>query len=824
MAICPSCEKELLTPAECPSCGWKQTSIEISQGSQEKSVDVPVQRETQNPMTGSGTEIKQSAEIKGDGSTLQIAGNVAVSIGRQVISGKAKEKNKLKSKTLSYVEITEEFSLNRDRFPQLTFSSAIDRYYDTLRRENIVLINCYDQDVSDAALCAIVDRIKLEDKYKRFLDFHKMDVDPTSITIDLFLKNKSISETFEIIVIDGRGDNSQTFFESLFNGSRLRSEPIKKRLKDNKFFLICILKPSYIQERFKSKKERPDFAFWDVPYLEARLQELFPNDHREIDTEIHQQRERGLWSSDDAEFYNDFVDCLSSDKLQEEIEKRKQLKNGRELAQLVTESSDINALSLFKDDDPLKKVVLYVAAYFSELSPSDFFRIVSLLLGEKTATFTTSTQLKTKKGKIKQIEQQEEKRLMEIWQNNPDKILKECCLKTSQLNSSVRIITFASPYLRKEIISLFEQESSIFLVNQFNNLMRLGLLFHPSEKVTNNVIDLAVEMALSYPEQYGKDWLTQMIVAITHQLHMEVDPNVSLEELFKQIWEKIELENLKRFVYIRITKLLRKLLAHNQLQSTAIGFLNQLFEWQHHQMLFDIVKHLRFVESFNMYSWLKRLIDESRKEVQDSVFKYLLQQADSCDHHSLFLLLQTINSWLPEKEKENYSPSNRLALRFLIEYSAYTIRLLEFDLYGQYPSQYSLFTEFEESSAKERFKFLFDWLFHEGMPTVLKEEEHDLIDALLTEWYLIINGFAKEPKDKKIADILNIFVEVLGSAATKAKTQKALLSYWSNLSEGLLNTISSPGDISLLEIKRLKSEWSLLRLLRKQFKNLVTAK
>ncbi len=832
MAICPHCKNEMLTATGCQHCEGALTSTELGQAdaSQEsfKEIQTPHEATSNNTQSypeqsmGSETKIKQRIDAKGGGNNTQVGHDLNVNILTDLASllGIVNDQKKDTLKEKPYTEFTEELSFVDDSIPKL-ISNDIDLHCHDLMKDHIILISSYDPLVARAAMHALVSRIESECQSKKFLDFHKPGVNPHELTINLFLTTKSISEDSEIIAVSGIDDLAQTFVASLFADEFFGPQHIKNNLKKNNFFLICILDSSYHREKLEKPQKTPPFKLWEVPFLETRLQEFAPSQYEEMTAEILQQRKRGLWQHDASEFYREFTDYLHKGRIDKVIEERKKLKDERDLANLLQKNKSITASSLFEQDDPLKKVVLYVAAYFPELRPTDFHEIVSLLLGEKTTSVSTNVSHTTKKGKIKQIQQQEERRLIEIWQNDPDKILEQCYLQTSQFNDSVRVITFTSPYLRNDIVSYFEQKASIFLLHQFNSIMRLGLLFHPTDQVTNHVIDLAINMALAYPEQYGKEWLTRMIVSITYQLHMEVDPNASLEEMFDQILEKLE---QKSFFYLRISKLLRKLLVNNQLKNTARSFLDQLFEWKQHKIVFDIVQYLRFVESFDTYFWMKRLIDGGG-EVRLTVFQHLFQQANSFDRHSLLFLLRTIRSWLPEKEQDPaHSLSAFFALRFILDYSAHSIRHLEFDCYGKWPSQYPLFTDLVESSVIERFQFLFDWLFHRGMPAVLQKDESDLIYALLTEWYLILHGFAKEPKDKNVAERLQTFLEVLKAALKDAGKQRDLLNYWSNRLENLLAIVSSPSALPRLEIKRLNFEWILVRQLKKQFKNLSAAK
>lgn len=813
----------MLLATSCQYCEGTLTAKELNQtsASQESSEETQASHETTNsnaqsyPEQSMGTETKINQRINSEG------GGYNAQAGRDMFftfleTAKNQEKNDSKKKPRPYTDFAEEHSFFDDNITKLILKD-VDLHCNDLKKDHIILISSDDQRVARAAMYALIKRIESECQSKRFLDFHKPDISPHELTINLFLSNKSISGAYEIIAVSGIDDLAQTFVASLFADEFFGPQHIKENLKKNNFFLICILEPSYYRDKFEKKHGDSPFKLWRVPFLETRLQEISQSQYQEMANEILQQRKRGLWQHDDSEFYKEFTGYFHEGRLQEVIEERKKLKNESELATLLKENKSVTAASLFEQDDPLKKAVLYVAAYFPELRPTDFHDIVSMLLGEKTTTVTINVSHTTKKGNIKQISHQEEKRLLETWQNDPDKILEQCHLQASQLSDSIRFINFTSPYLRNDIISYFEEKASIFLLHQFNNIMRLGLLFHPSDQVTNRVIDLAINMALAYPEQYGKEWLTRMIVSITYQLHIEVDPSASLAGMFDQILEKLE---KKSFFYLRISKLLRKLLVHNQLKNTARGFLDQLFEWKQHRIVFDIVQYLRFVESFDTYFWLKRLIDGGG-EVRLTVFQHLFQQANSFDQHSLLFLLKTIRSWLPEKEQE---PANSLsaffALRFIIDYSDHSIRQLEFDCYGMRPSQYPLFADLEESSVKERFKFLFDWVFHRGMPAVLQKNEQDLIYALLTEWYLILHGFSKEPKNKNAAELLQAFLEALCSELKDSGKQKELLNYWSNRSESLLAVISSPNELPPLEIKRLNFEWILIRQLKKQFKNL----
>lgn len=446
---------------------------------------------------------------------------------------------------------------------------------------------------------------------------------------------------------------------------------------------------------------------------------------------------------------------------------------------------------IFKDDEPIENTVIFTATFFPDLSPYDFERIVAFLLEERSITVTIQSQIITEQGESKIIKNIEKEQLLAIWRSSlaqRDNFLKKCYLKAVRLEDSSQIIDFSLPYLRNEFKIYFEEQKSLYLLEQFNRT-RL-LLFDSSLKVGRNAIDLTVNMATSYPKIYGEDWLFDIVLASTNAANSDIGINF---DLVLQL-QRLSTNTRREFIFTRISALLYQMLEYSQLVDVVKSFLDRLMLVRQYDVVLAIIKNLRSAPQFNGLYWVKQLLDRGNGEIRSEAYKFLYNWLKQSGYR-IYDLLEALKGWLPGRERlpNSYSPSNRYALQMFIEYCLQTTSNLDCKYYGYYPSKYLLFSALQDSSIDSKLETLASWLFHldsEGKLALRHIVDKgvnatQLVSFLIAQWFIILWGLEKKEPNQEVTAVFNDFIHQIILTIDRS-LQKQLVQHWSDYTEHLL--------------------------------------
>ena len=646
----------------------------------------------------------------------------------------------------------------------------LPRYSKTLQEENIILVSCFHPNILKAAADALVETV---DNFvdKRYLPL--MDIND-------FLKYQ---EEGKLVVVNAVKTTQFLDWFTTYNNVLDRAS-FKEELKAKNRFLICLIDLEMLEKALQSKmQDSLHFCHWQVPFLSNLIKETFPMHATEIEKKITQQREKGLWGRSDKEFYELVNGFTKNGHLFKELEKR-EADNAREI--LYEERTGES--SLFKDGEDLENMVLYVAVFFPELSPSSFYEVVSSLIAKDT-TFITFTEVITEGEESKIVEKKQERLLIDIWKKDSDKILKKCHLKAVKSREKSRVIDFDSPYLRIDLREYIEAEYSTFFRSNFERVQDIGLLFYSSQRVTENVIRLYADVIESYSEDYAEDWLCQVILRSAKNFELEDDLGASSQKgIFGQL---LELDTLKDGLIIdRISSLIREILNYSQLQNVLKNFLQKLILWKYDEHLLKIVKRLRFAPQFDQFYWIKQLLETGKEKEGANEFldKQLMQSG-----YRIYELLEKLKTWLPEINTENYSDSRKSVLQVFFRYCLKTKERFPEKNYGKWPPRLPLLAVLSKSSSSTNLETLFYWLFYPGLEKVSSNCSLTKRGELISEWWIIIHGFEKVDVSPDVADAMNTFVSAVITATTSNQQEK-LLAFWENRKQELLEEMTSRVD------------------------------
>ena len=530
------------------------------------------------------------------------------------------------------------------------------------------------------------------------------------------------------------------------------------------------------------------------------------------------------------------------DELDRELSKREEEKRygstrkGSSESDLSEESEDVTAQSLFAEDDPIQNTVLYVATFFPGLNPQDFKRVVSLLLEGLTKTIPVKESITTEEGKTQIKETHKEKPLTEIWQESfdrPDKYLRNCYLTVSRQNGNQRI-NFTSHDLRKDFLTYFEKEQSLYVEEQLRRTQKLDLLLDNSDELAEKAIDVAVKAAIDYPNSYAEDWLIEFLVKIAKEDERKV---TTLLERLSQLIYRLQIQP----DYSKSEDIAQKFLEHLidiEYRNLAFAIFRYLIDWNIRS------GELGIRSAKQLLTWLKKLLDQEDLEDKDEKFKAdvysLLQELlwQSGFYLYIYDFLGILKEWLPDRDisPEKYTHSNIAALFLLFTYCKETTDKLNLKWYGEWPSFYPLFAPLKNQDSEISHGFngelctLFSWLFYSdikgkiALDRVFNYSNPSQINALdeigffIAEWLVILFGFDDEESDKEVLDLVNnlIYHIILNTSRSQ---QNQLKDFWISLTGEYLDKATEyneSGDRKLKE--QFSARRKILKKFQKQFK------
>jgi hypothetical protein len=630
----------------------------------------------------------------------------------------------------------------------------------------------------------------------------------------------------------------------MFFEEPLHAQSIKEQLEKNDIMLVCFANSSFIQEIWREKRSFFHFPKWNIPFLSPLLKSRFNEDTANyLKKQILQQRNYGLWdeNNSDREFYGLISGYLRSGtrQLREEVENRNLYSEGDSVADFLKEIRTVRAKELFQDDDLVKNTVLYVATFFPGLNRHDFDFIVSLLLkGEKNTIEKESTR-KTKKGKIKTVRTTKKRNCLKIWEKNQDKILVECHLQVIRSELGSQIIDFSLPYLRGELKKYLEQKS--LYINHFERIRESGLLFNfnASQKLIENVINLAAEMAISDPSHYGGNWLMGVIIGIKQHLAIDIDigTNNEIEVLFQTLVIELAKEERKKQIrpfVIRLSQLIREMLNYPQLQEMIKNFLENLMREKHYDavlvIVLGIVKQLRFVSQFDGMYWIKQLLNRGEPQAKKEAYKTLLEQAKQSGLR-VYDLLEKVKTWIPNPnlDYDKYSPSNKYALKFIIDYARDTLSHFNIAHYGVWPSKYPLFANLTEEKELKQIDLLISWMFHPKMQNVLNALDdfikanginvNTLLADLIEIWFKVLYGFQTTNLHPEVLAVSERLLRQIVSNTNRSQQRELIRRWWAR-QDFFTKEIQKVGIAERAKRQPLINERKVILELHKNFKAL----
>ena len=645
-------------------------------------------------------------------------------------------------------------------------STLIQQYHDALKTSRLLLISCADKQIASSSAYAIVDAMGQVDAalQRRFLDFERIATSNVQPSVFLLRSaNESNGEDGQkngevVIVVDTIGRHQDSKAQKFLNSLMGTSFPVLSAdLQQTQVSLLCLVDAETIQARVQMTIDGQTFEdalpcpHWEVPFLGALLKQHFPETYEQVKIKIEQQR--GRWSTNERRFWIDIKQLIKRNHL-------------LSLLETPYGTSEIGVESLFNDDDinqDIRLVVLFVAAFWPNLNPREFHRVVSLLLGDRTRTITVPTTRVNDKGITETIDVKEEKSLLEIWEQRSDKIKEECHLQSVPDTEVTRVIDFTDHRLRSLIKQRLEQDYSFFTNTQIERSFSAGLLFDTSPRISESLVAITAAAAASDPDYYGTELLLD--TATKFERACESDDAASIHKVapFQLLVDLGKTEASLR-VYHRVAYLLRILLDQYKLHPAVHVLLEQLVRREFYDAVFKIVVRLRFAKGFDEFHWLKQLIERGDDAVELKTLLYLHGYLKNMGT-KVYQVLAGLDSWLPKYENKKDqstaapekapSASGKYALNLFMYYCTETTVRLDAATYGAWPSRHPLFVFPDVETATSNLTLLARWLFHPWITDAFPKDEseensgdiNELICDLIYHWMLVLFGPPRDESD-----------------------------------------------------------------------------
>jgi len=729
-----------------------------SEANIEQSVENTQGETNQQAIIGNDNNQTHSQNVEGGRhSTSQqaIAGNQNVQIQNvinlpaQDVFGKDASSEPAQRKALP--DITEPLPQKPRSLPEVKLNE-LPSYYKVLQENSLIVITCSDPDTAFSAAYDLIENTPILSKrlFTRKCAPWEVVIEPSIYTI----VNAEISKGESTIIIVDTSE-MQPFLDSLIVTTS-SAAIIKQDLINRQRFCICLAKSQTLETALERREMKLLFPRWEIPFEEEDEQYLQKDDLGRV------------------------IDSPQDKK---------------------------SALLLYGESDTLKKIVLYIATFFENLSVNDFDRVVSLLLadqidfsGEKnkaeaqlnsesTVLVTISdgdqvlTVSKPQKGQSNEISNvskgQTKNILRDIWEEDADKILESCFLEYSDSG----IVGFSLPNLRDELTDYFKRKKFIEHKKNFRKLIELNLLFDKSPQVAKALRSLSVSMMLfQLGLESWVDWLEQTLIKA-------LESNLKSKD--------------REYIYYCIADLLRETLDHDSLEGFVGKFLERLISLRRHDVVLSLSKRLRFAPQFDEYYWFKQSIDRGDNDAREEAYQILYNQLVQSGSR-VYETLERVNAWLPNLERnQKYSLSNKCALQLLLQYLMETLDKFDEKFYGDKVFSYSLFGGLRtDESIDSRLNIVVAWLLHPGMNSILDEElDEELgIDSLsivsiliFPSLFNILFGFKGEVSIKsEFSRITSSSLQAINNTArtyekiTDIHYREIILRHWRNLSIYLL--------------------------------------
>jgi hypothetical protein len=693
--------------------------------------------------------------------------------------------------------------------------AEVDTLVSQLRNTRLMFITCGSRELAIEAGCAATAGLSIANPDQdRLLRYADAAINNLEFRVQSLLEHLP-KEGDTAILVDAYETSAEKFSESILN-DKAWLNIIKADLESNHLFLVVTVSPKYARKRLLHVKRNSPFAYWEIPFLRLFLEQNYPDQYEKLEADITQQRTQGIWEEDETEFCQQIISYHETEQLQVVVESG------------GPKDPETSAATLLKGSSAVEKTVLYTAAFFPEITPLEFCRVVEALLAKRTMSVAAPTNGSNSSDAT--VQARTEVALSMVWEEEKDSIFTEWLRETSVTKDSVRVVSLSNSALREPLRRLFEKQHRFYVIDQFKALQERGIFFYPSLRLAENTTRIAVEMAGFYPDEFNEGWIVELVCRLSQ--HFESDTSaapVGADGMFQFL--QSSQPGALNLAFARVSDICCHMLGLPQLKGMVQNSLEHLMKRGYHEETLWLVKQLKFTQDFDELYWLKQLLHRAdtrtRYLTYYCLYSYLKRMGSG-----VYEGLKKIETWLPRTERDfnTYSQFDYFVLRLLIQYSLETVGRFDSKHYGDWPSRYPLFAIKDYETADEHTSLLARWLLHPGIEATLVDlrmggTRMTLIGALLAEWTFILLG----PRDSAPADenefsarmLCDLLIRQFASR-TDLTQRLELLAYLNRLNHDLLKFL---GALSYASELRKEIAWkrNLVSRIITQFKSASTA-
>jgi hypothetical protein len=671
-------------------------------------------------------------------------------------------------------------------------NSDIATYTGTLLNQRILLLSCYNDKVAFNVAKFIAYKIKVTNKQLVKIERNCQGNYTLSNLIEQLASPKekgnpaekrasqhSPAAVYVWAVSDaGEGDISNTILDSLFTDST-SIDFYQTRLDRYELCLICLVSPRKLKD-YKRSGFEVDLQNWDIDFLRPLLEEHGLDGYEELAEAITGQRQRGLWSADDAEFYKEIGNYLRKGNLREIVAGRLQQRD----------HNDLDVQQLFDRQDPLVDTVLYCATYYQDLSPQDFSHLVELFLDDATEEVIKKVDRpQSQDGEEKESTVESVPLLVRRWRRETDAILRRCKLAALTNEDNRRVVDFQVDGLRNRLGQHIRNDHYFFYESNFVLMRQQGLLFSPKKKIAEGARQLLVDMAAQYAPNEVANWLYEIVAEFEHMAQAAVYLPGDRPQLFRLLPDG-QVRAARYHVCLGLSLVLNRINKEPDLQEAARLFWQRLLSTQR-QWFLDLLRQMGNSAPAESLSLLKQLIDRSPKEIRQQASSYLvgyLLRRDSFIYPTLKELMQ----W------SKATQAGRAAQALFVIYCLETNRRLAQQDYGHWPSLHPLFGFQSRAEAVECIDLLIGWLF----PAALEVDEDNALFAvadIVAGWYFILSPpphpeapddatAIGDPAELDAQGVRQLLLERLAQYVSRSQ-KNALLGIWDSCKHDMLEEV-----------------------------------
>ena len=675
-----------------------------------------------------------------------------------------------------------------------------EAFVSDLETDRVLFVSSFDDQICLAATCLLLRKLKSSPTGRMF-DVKKNDPHlEYPVEIGSFLKAAPEvgASNGDLFYINTHRVVANSVIDSLIYEIESSEEQLRKRLKRlNRMIVVAVEPDRFMQEYYdsirfvrnssKSKQAseispegaRGRIKCWEIGYITPLLNihfEVVPeegdgeNKIYNIQNEIYNLFENRGWSEWNRSVYDRFSQAFSKARLREEIDKWKveeQEDEGAFIENILNTAKSKN--EKIEGYEILALAVLFAGAFFQDLTPNDFSRLVETLLDRRQIEVREKLLRTQSDGRPIGFENKIEVALSSIWKRRREDLLVDCKIKSFQSRNRPRVMDFSRP-VRDVVRKYMEENYALFVEDMYKSCRKM--LFDLSDKVCENVKLLAVRKIAEDQDFHGVGWLVELVGDIRYFREEKLiadwlessDQSDSLPPQLKPLAEYFsKVTEARSFLISRIVSLLRDLQDGNAF--FVKRFLDKLMDIGQHEVLLDIAKRLGTAPGFDKAYWLKQLLERGKPPVVRLALGELSRHIENSKSR-FYERLKNLTRWLPEHDQK-YSDSSKFAA---VTVAGFLLNeTFRFDTHGHDRDEDALvFFSFSDSDGFEAdASILAFWLTHPATQNALEEERYFPTETLAHLCYSMVIGGIDEYENTDVNQTLAAHFEQRASGLAR---------------------------------------------------------